>query len=349
MRATSRHHRVLTTLFALVLSVESVSAVAAAAVVARGTDGRSTLPVASVATSASTPAGVAAIASGVRYGPTGSGSGRLGATAPFVSMAHSQPTPDNYMHAFTSTDGVTWSNLGRVFSEGVRDPALLYWDGSYWVAFTNVSGPTGAATDLGLLSAPSLTGPWTRVADVSTASAGATSTWAPQFFVDRDGSVHVLVSLKVSGRRQLYELHPTSPDWTTWSTPVPIRGTGWAANVIDPNLTYWDGIYFMMWKDDDTRTICLSTSASPFTGYRAVKTGDWAGWKLDSESIEGPQVVDIGTGWRIYFTANIGWDASHIYYSDTTDRSMTAGWSPRAVLSSFDVSNHPLPISLPTD
>jgi Glycosyl hydrolases family 43 len=342
MRLFARGHRGLSTILAILLAIESVSTVAAAATVARGNDGSSTPSVAPGVTSAEAPA---ADARGVLPGGDGGVAVVAHGERTAVAMAHSQPSPNNFMHAFTSSDGVNWTDLGQVFARGVRDPSLLYRNGSYWVAYTNVSGPTGAASDFGLAHAPSLTGPWTRVANVSTAAVGATSTWAPQLFVDVDGSVHVVVSLRVSGSRQLYELHPTNAEWSTWSTPVAVGGTGWAANTMDPNVTYWDGTYYMMWKDDDAGTICLSTSSSPFTDYRVLEIGNWAGWKQGFGSIEGPQVIDVGTGWRIYFTHNSGYDAVDIYYSQTSDRTMTAGWSSPTVLSSFRGYNHPLPVS----
>jgi hypothetical protein len=275
----------------------------------------------------------------------------------FLTMAHNNDYAgggsfDNYLHAFTSADGLSWSALAAntqaasIYPASTyRDPSLLYHGGKWWICATG----DGASTAFGVLSSSEFDAGWAHVASPSFAAVGATAVWAPHWFVDIDDSVHVLAAVQTSGSRKIYEIHPTNPAMTTWSTPVLVGGTGWASNSIDPDLTFWDGTYYLFWKDDGAGTLCLSTSSSPFSGYAAVHTGDWAGWKVGAGggSIEGPKIVDLGDRWRLYFSQNSGYEANDIYCSETTDRTMATGWTTPAKLPSLDNYNHPLPIIRP--
>ncbi len=334
MEISGRRRSALSTVLALILAVEAVTVVAAAARTSATPSGTHVLP-------AAAPAGLVLAESSV--------------SARFVAMAHSNDAAgggdyDNYLYAFSSIDGVNWTRSGTADGTGSILPGSTYRDpsvirrGSTWRI---VATGEGAGQAFGLLSSTDFATGWTRVSPVSTASAKPTATWAPHWFVDPvDDSVHVLVSLQVSGTRTLYELHPTNEAMTSWSDPVAVGGTGFAGNNIDPDLTYWDGTYYLLYKDDDEGRLCLATSSSPFTGYTTAGTGDWAGWVAAvGGPQEAPQIVDIGTGWRLYFTRNSGWEASGIYYTETTDRTMASGWSRPTPVGSFAGYNHPLPIT----
>lgn len=266
--------------------------------------------------------------------------------AAWLTMAQLNGSP-NELHAFTGPDGIVWTHVGAgpiIAATGYRDPSLLNHGGRWWASCTG--GPS--EHNFSILGSGDSESGWAAISTPdTTVSPSTTASWAPQWFVDVDHSVHILVSLQVSGARATYEMHPTNDAFTTWSTPTLVTGTGFATNAIDPNLTYWDGTYYLLWKNDDAGTICLSTSSSPFSGYTVAQTGDWAGWKGASGSIEGPQIVDIGTGWRIYFTNNNAFDGVAVYYSETTDRTMATGWSARTAIGVFSGYNHPLPIKRP--
>lgn len=270
----------------------------------------------------------------------------------FLSAAHNNDYAgggsfDNFLHMFESDDGITWTKLGShdlagsIYpSRGARDPSLLLRDGKWWIVATSVM-----ASDIievfGTPDADYSTG-WALIASPSTGT--PTASWAPQWFVDSDNSVHVLVALQFSGARKIYEMHPTNGAMTTWSSPVEVTGSGFVTNTIDAHMRKLGSTYYLFWKDDDASVINLSTSTSPFSGYSAIKTGDWAGWKSGLGSIEGAQTVPIATGWRIYFSHNSGFNAVNIYYSETTAADMLSGWSARTAIASFATYNHPLPI-----
>ncbi len=145
---------------------------------------------------------------------------------------------DERLYISTSPDGLHWTalNSGQPvyqppnwagFTNVVRDPTIIYDNGTYWVAYT--SGNYGKHASFGLAKSTDLLN-WTYVGEISTALPGQTDplTWNPCFFRDGDGSVHVFVSISpINGSSydplpamRSYEIHPVSADWTVWSTPV---------------------------------------------------------------------------------------------------------------------------------
>lgn len=144
---------------------------------------------------------------------------------------------DERLYISISPDGLHWTALNsgqpvyqppgwRGFINVVRDPAIIYAQGAYWVVYT--SGNYGAHASFGLARSTDLL-TWQYMGEVSTALPGGTDqlTWSPTWFRDGDGSVHVFVSTSLQHGSEYnpaglhsYELHPTSADWTQWSAPV---------------------------------------------------------------------------------------------------------------------------------
>lgn len=262
----------------------------------------------------------------------------------FVTAAHSNSSPYQ-IYTFLSYNGVSWTQFGSspAISTNSRDPALLHYDGTWWLA-TTVGGSTPqywylySSTDLLTWSGPS---------NISTASVGATFTWAPQWFVDADDSVHVFVAIGNS-IKTIYEMHPTARDMSTWSNPASVlSGTD---SFIDANVVRVGDTYYMFFKDDTTGFICLATSTSLTSGWTVTQTGNWAGWATGlSGTIEGPRIVQMDNDkWRLYFTNNSGLSALGVYYSETTDSTFATGWSAASLLSDFNTFNHPVPVRLPS-
>jgi len=263
----------------------------------------------------------------------------------YRASAHTNATPEK-AYTFESDDGLAWTQYGSspAIATTLRDPSLLQWGGTWWIAATAGGGLNETDYFYLFTSADGVT--WAGPTNIDTSPPGTTATWAPHWFVDPDGDPHILTALRVGGVRVLYELHPTNAGMTTWSAPSAIGGTGWATNNIDPDLTHYGGTYYLIYKDDDAGTLCLATSTSAFSGYTTTKTGDWAGWKSGAGggSIEGPIIMDIVTGWRVYYTQNSGLSAVNAYRSETTDRTMATDWSSPSAIASFDGYNHSLPI-----
>jgi hypothetical protein len=260
----------------------------------------------------------------------------------FVTATHTNATPEK-VYTFLSYDGVSWSQFGSApaFSTPSRDPAMLHYDGKWWLACTDVS----VAQHWFLYSSTDLL-TWSGPSSISTAAVGATFTWAPQWFVDRDGTPHIFVAIGGT-TKAIYEMHPTARDMSAWSSPALVLSG--ANSYIDPNVVRVGDTYYLFFKDDTTGYICLASSTSLTSGYSVTQTGNWAGWTTGlPNTIEGPKVARMDDGrWRIYFTNNNGLTANAVYYSETTDSTFATGWSAPTALGDFSGYNHPVPLRIP--
>jgi len=163
---------------------------------------------------------------------------------------------DERLYISTSTDGLTWQALNggapvwqppnwSPFNNVVRDPAIIFQDGWYWVAYT--SGNYGMHQSFGLVKSTDLLH-WQFVGDVSAVRPGATTdqlTWNPVWFRDSDNSIHLSISLNLGGtgynptNMKVFEMHPENGDFTQWSAPV------------DYNLPSSSTNELWLWKEGD--------------------------------------------------------------------------------------------------
>ena len=281
---------------------------------------------------------------------------RRGAHGTFVTCAQSNnvASGSERIYCLTSYDGINWTQFGPapISSTGERDPALIHHDGLWWIAATS-----GASNSWDLYTSPDLI-TWTGPTAVSVSGvAGVTNAWAPHWFVDNDGTVRVYIALSTdSGSTfNIYEMHPTARDMSTWSTPSNLTASGFAAKNIDPCVVRVGLTYYMFFKDDTTGfghtgPIDLATSTSPTSGWTVTQTGNWAGWQtgLSVSRIEAPQIVQMDDGrFRIYFVNNNNLDSLNVYYSETTDSTFATGWSSATAISSLSAYNHPVPNRYP--
>ena len=127
--------------------------------------------------------------------------------------------------------GPLWTDIAT------RDPSITYYNGKWWVAFTGGSTTPGFA-----VRSTSDFRTWDAEFDVSVSGAhGAlgntdrTNTWAPEWFIDDDGSLsaYFAVVSYISSSFYLWEIHPTADDLSTWSTPVMVSQSG-EYNTIGP-------------------------------------------------------------------------------------------------------------------
>lgn len=263
----------------------------------------------------------------------------------FVVAAHNNAA--EALYTFASFDGVSWTQFGSspAIAGPNRDPSLMHYDGKWWIATTHGGGLN--ATDYFDLYNSSDLLTWSSAATVSCSGVTPAATWAPQWFIDTDGSVHILVALKVSSHFKIHELHPTNQAMTTWSTPVQLSGSGFPTECIDPSMAHVAGTYYLFFKDDSTGYIDLASSTSLTSGYTVTQTGDWASWRSGlSNTIEAGRIVPMDdTRWRFYFTNNNGLSATNVYYSETTDATFASGWTARsAAISTLSGYNHPVPV-----
>jgi hypothetical protein len=130
---------------------------------------------------------------------------------------------------YTSKDALNWTLLYDTKFTGptgfMRDPSIMrHTDGKYYIAFT--TPPTlsccGDESSFAIASSTNLKD-WTTVAVVQNGVAGVKNTWAPEWFIDSDGAVHVTVTLDL----KTYRYEPTDATLTKWSpgTFIGLAGT----------------------------------------------------------------------------------------------------------------------------
>jgi hypothetical protein len=175
----------------------------------------------------------------------------------------------------------------------IRDPSIIkHTNGYYYIVYTtNWTGNTiGFARSSDRLN-------WTFLYNHTIPLSGIRNTWAPEWFVDTDGSVNIIVSLSTTGSDfKPYKLTATNSSLTAWTSPVVLSGI--APNYIDTFIVKSGSTYHAFSKNETTKYIEYSTASSLTGRYTFRGTGDWAGW---GGWREGQCLVRLDNGgWRIF-------------------------------------------------
>ena len=242
------------------------------------------------------------------------------------------PAPHYLMTAFTNSsesnmyvyDSANATNFTQVRANAytppsglIRDPSVIrHTDGYYYIVYTtNWTGDTiGFARSADYVS-------WTFLRNVRVGLNGATgSTWAPEWFKDSDGSVHVIFSASTAGTAgqfRPYRITATNSDLSAWTSPVAL---GIPANFIDSFVVKVGGTYHNFLKNETTKYIEHATATSLNGPWTFVGTGNWAGW---GAGLEGPAVVRLPDGrWRIYFDQ---YGQRRYFYADSANLNSFGG------------------------
>ncbi|KQV13917.1 MULTISPECIES: glycoside hydrolase family 43 protein [unclassified Kitasatospora] len=230
-------------------------------------------------------------------------------------------TSESNMYVYDSPDGTGYrlvkSSAYTPPSGLIRDPSIIrHTDGKYYITYTtNWSGDT-----IGFASSTDRVN-WTFLGNHTIPLAGLQRTWAPEWHVDTDGSVNVIVSLSTSASGadfQPYRLTATNSALTSWSSPTALAGI--TGNHIDTFVVKIGSTYHAITKNETTKYLEHATSSSLGGPYTITGTGNWSGW---GNWVEGPALVQLDNGgWRIYYD---GYSAHKYYYSDSYDGLAT--WS----------------------
>jgi beta-galactosidase GanA len=204
----------------------------------------------------------------------------------------------------------------------IRDPSVMrHTDGWYYVAYT--TGWVG--NTVGLARSKDLTD-WTFLRDVIVEVPGATNSWAPEWFVDQDGSVNLILSVSTTGQRgsfQPYRITAVDASLATWSPPKPLAGLG--PNFIDTFVVREGGLYNAFAKNEASKFVELWTAQSLDGPWQQKGAGDWAGW---GRFLEGPALTRAPDGaWRIYFDEYM---SKRYWFSDSKDGFRS--WTPKTEL-----------------
>lgn len=240
---------------------------------------------------------------------------------------------EQQLRVLDSTNAASFEGYARGTSytppvgNNLRDPSIVYYGGRYLLCHT--AGNFGGVNYFSVLASPNAK-TWTHLVDVSMASIGNVRwTWAPEWFLDDDGSLHVLVSAstteQITIKHIIYELHPINAnDLTLWSNPVPVTGPSafppWTTSdtwvgTYDPYVVKRGNAYWMFFFNVRSSTIELARSTNSLTGpYEPQKTNNWQGIGTYKE---GPTVLYLGGGrWRMIYADAIG---SFLSYTDSTN------------------------------
>jgi hypothetical protein len=241
------------------------------------------------------------------------------------------------------TGGPVYTSPG---TDRLRDPSIVRLPDAWYVCHT-AGSRLGNAPYFTILRSTDLVN-WTKITDVSMAAVPGTQyTWAPEWVVEEDGSVHILVSVSplITREHRIYEIHPSVPgQWTTWSDPVELTGTAFPAFTHPPGSTtyvgYYDpyvvkrnGVYHLFYFDVSTGCIHCATAASLTGPYTVLKSGNWLGIGTFKEG--GTMLHLGGSRWRFYFANAI---TSTMYFTESANDWAT--WTPPALLQSDVVFNH---------
>ncbi|MFJ9519905.1 glycoside hydrolase family 43 protein [Kitasatospora sp. NPDC101801] len=236
-------------------------------------------------------------------------------TATRYTMTAFTNSSESNMYVYDSPDAtgyrVVKSSAYTPPSGLIRDPSIIrHTDGRYYLTYTtNWSGNTiGFATSTDRVN-------WTFLGNHTIPLAGLQRTWAPEWHVDSDGSVNVIVSLSTSASGAdfaPYRLTATNSALTSWSSPTPLAGI--TGNHIDTFVVKIGSTYHAITKNETTKYLEHATATSLGGPYTVTGTGDWAGF---GNWVEGPALVQLDNGgWRIYYD---GYSAHKYYYSDSYD------------------------------
>jgi hypothetical protein len=237
------------------------------------------------------------------------------ATTRYVFPAFTNSSQSN-MNVYTSSDGLNFkvlkANAYTPPSGLVRDPSIIKSGSTYFIVYTN----NWTGHSFGVASSTDLK-TWRYVTTVNVGVANVQETWAPEFFVDADKSINVIVSLSTqplsadNGFRP-YLLKARNAALTSWSGATPLSGGFAGTNHIDTFIVRYAGYYHAFTKNESTKYIEHARATTLGGPYTFVGTGNWAGW---GQTLEGPAVVHLDNGtWRIFMD---GYSQHKYFYADS--------------------------------
>lgn len=205
---------------------------------------------------------------------------------------------DEELWIYQSTDGgASYSVLTDTNFHGptgvLRDPSILKYNGTYYVAYTVQSWTTNS-TYFSIASSPDLY-TWTNIASIPTGIANTAYAWAPEFYVG-DGGVKLITSVAAttcSACFRPYVYVAQNAALTSWSGPSQMWGLG--TNHID---TY-------VWKSGSTWHAFTKDETGKYIEHWTTTANLTEGWvnqgTLFASGYEGPSLVRLDNGsWRIY-------------------------------------------------
>jgi hypothetical protein len=251
-------------------------------------------------------------------GTTGAAGGTGGTTStggpsyPYIFACFNDSAALSSLDIYTSTDALNFTLLLDTKytgpSQDLRDPSIMKnSDGKFYVVHTTPPGPgtgcCGSETSFAVASSADLK-TWAPVTQVPCGIPNTTNVWAPEWFKDSDGSLHVLVSVD----QKTYRYEPTDATFTKWGAGTWI---GIGPGYIDTFIVKIGATYHAFTKLETATTIRHATSTSLDGPWTFEADPPWGTHK------EAPALIQLASGtWRAYMDAG---STGHEMYSDSTD------------------------------
>ena len=232
---------------------------------------------------------------------------------------------------YTSTDSTNFTLLSDTGFGGntnyIRDPSIMkYTDGKYYVAYTDpmTASCCNPEDHFGIAVSSDLVH-WTDLTTVKAGVPAVSRTWAPEWFVEGDGTIKVIANIDTGN--ELPDFQPyvfTALDSTlkSWSGPTAL---GIGADYIDTYVAKLGTTYHAFIKSETTRYLEHATAPSLTGPWTFVGKDDWAGW---GSGLEGPAIVRLDDGtYKMYVDPQAG--GVPCQYMTSSDLNK---WSARASL-----------------
>ncbi|WP_405733951.1 glycoside hydrolase family 43 protein [Streptomyces sp. NBC_01537] len=199
-------------------------------------------------------------------------------------------------------------------SNRIRDASVFkHTNGYYYLTYTTHTWED-TSTTIGFARSSDRVN-WTFLYDYTVPISNLSRAWAPEWFIDSNGSVNVIVSCSTTDDEWIftpYVLTATNTALTAWTAPTALSGIG--SNHIDTFIVKIGSTYHAFTKNETTKYIEYATASSLTGTWTIQKTGDWAGW---GSYREGPALVQLDNGgWRLFFD---GYGAGTYLFSDSYD------------------------------
>jgi hypothetical protein len=223
-----------------------------------------------------------------------------------------------HLYIYQSTDGLNFTKLaGPAYTPPsglVRDASITHIGALYYVAYTDA----WSGKNFSIASSPDRVH-WTFLEKV-TMPANTVDTWAPEWFLESNGTVNITVNLKIGTQFVPELITARDSSLKSWTLPVALSGLG---GYIDTFVLKANGVYnaFVV-PCDNNYQICRYTSASLGGKYVLAGTTTFA------YQVEGPALFQLPNGnWRMFADA---FHAHKFVYSDSSDGLKT--WTAQKLL-----------------
>lgn len=208
-----------------------------------------------------------------------------------------------------SKDGINFKQINRFVpptTNTIRDPSIILHKNGWWyVCHTNTPYGHGFVSEkFNIIKSRDLI-TWQQVARIGFDNV---QNWAPEFFVDDDGSVHIIGSINLDGTFQPYIFSALDDDLATWSAGQKIQGAFNSASTSTSN-SWIDGCmfkvgaeYYFIIKDEteNHKWLSIFKSTSLKSGFNTIVKDGSQAWSAISQKVEAPCIVKIDNGYRIY-------------------------------------------------